>query len=539
MKFTPVYTTLSDGIVGRYYEILKKNFYEKIDVDKHAETYIAPKDEKCAEPEFTGKFIDVCTHYANSDQNEEALKKAKVVIDSILKNQRADGYLGCLETGKELEYFSVWNQAFTLLGMLSYAQMTGEEAVLEAAKKCTQYLYDTFITAGKDILDSTNDGTQHISILYSMVRLWELTGFAPAKALADHIIEKCEASDMNIVSFTDILKLRSQKGIEMIVIYLGLIRYGIVFDKPEMLSAAKRYWQQINDTQIRNTGNGTVEEFWRENGNAPMILDMAMRPNENCVAVGWIELSLTLFWLAPQAKYLDAIEKTFFNHILGSVSADGSDFAYYQSNVGKKNFSTSEDMYKCCRYRGFTLFSCLRDMLYYEKDDVITPVLYAPSVYKTDAVELICKTKYPEDGVLHFTADAKKEKSLRLRVPQWCDSATLTVNGNARTVPAGFVDVLLSGKTEIELALDFAVRRAEVVIEGRPYFEYHYGPMLLATDTCFGGDLSAALSADAVLTAQRTDGFLAHFVCGEVHLVDYASAGRKGGSTYSVWIPKR
>ena len=188
MNFTPVYTTLSDGIVGRYYEILKKNFYEKIDVDKHAETYIAPKDEKCAEPEFTGKFIDVCTHYANSDQNEEALKKAKVVIDSILKNQRADGYLGCLETGKELEYFSVWNQAFTLLGMLSYAQMTGEEAVLEAAKKCTQYLYDTFITKGKDILDSTNDGTQHISILYSMVRLWELTGFAPAKALADHIM---------------------------------------------------------------------------------------------------------------------------------------------------------------------------------------------------------------------------------------------------------------------------------------------------------------------------------------------------------------
>ncbi len=538
MNFTPVYTTLSDGIVGRYYEILKKNFYEKIDVEKHANTYVAPKDEKCAEPEFTGKFIDVCTHYANSDRNENALQKAKVVIDSILKNQREDGYLGCLEAGKELEYFSVWNQAFTLLGMLSYAQMTEDEAVFAAAKKCTQYLYDTFITEGKDILDSTNDGTQHISLLYSMVRLWELTGFAPAKALADHIIEACEASDMNIVSFTDILRLRSQKGIEMIVIYLGLIRYGIVFDKPEMLSAAKRYWQQINDTQIRNTGNGTVEEFWRENGNAPVILDMAMRPNENCVAVGWIELSLTLFWAEPQAKYLDAIEKTFFNHVLGSVSADGSDFAYYQSNVGKKNFSTSEDMYKCCRYRGFTLFSCLRDMLYYEKDDVIIPVIYAASKYETDEVKLISETQYPENGVIRFSAEAKKAKRLRLRVPVWSDGV-LTVNGESRKVQSGFTDVVLDGKCEIELKLDFTIRTKQVDIDGKHYLEYHCGPLLLAMDTCFGGNLNDAVSAQEKLVSVPMEGFLQHFVVGDVHLVDYASAGRKKDSSYSVWIPEK
>lgn len=539
MNFTPVYTTLTDGIVGRYYEILKKNFYERIDVAKHADTYVAPKDEKCAEPEFTGKFIDVCTHYANSDRSEEALAKAKVVIDSILKNQREDGYLGCLEAGKELAYFSVWNQAFTLLGMLSYAQMTGEDAVFASAKKCTQYLYDTFITEKKDILDSTNDGTQHISLLYSMVRLWELTGYAPAKALTDHIIEKCEASDMNIVTFTDILRLRSQKGIEMIVIYLGLIRYGMVFDRPEMLDAAMRYWQQIHDTQIRNTGNGTVEEFWRENGNAPMILDMAMRPNENCVAVGWIELSLTLFWHKPQAKYLDAIEKTFFNHILGSVSADGSDFAYYQSNVGQKNFSTSEDMYKCCRYRGFTLFSCLRDMLYYEKDDVIIPVIYAASTYETDDVKLVCKTNYPEDGILHFSVDTNKEKTLRLRVPQWCENATLIVNGQPQAAFAGFVDVAVFGKCEIELALDFSVRVKQVEIENKPYLEYHCGPLLLAMDTCFGGSLTDAVDAQAELVSAPMDGFIKHFKAGDIHLVDYASAGRVKGSSYSVWIPKR
>jgi len=538
MNYTPVYTTLADGVVGRYYEILKKNFYEKIDVDKHADTYVAPKDIKCAEPEFTGKFIDVCTHYANSDRNEAALEKAKVVIESILKNQRADGYLGCLAEGEELEYFSVWNQAFTLLGMLSYAQMTGDEAVFTAAKKCTQYLYDTFITKGNDILDSTNDGTQHISILYSMVRLWELTGFAPAKALADHIIERCEASDMNIVSFTDILKLRSQKGIEMIVLYLGLIRYALVFDKPEMLDAAKRYWQQINDTQIRNTGNGTVEEFWRENGNAPAILRMDMRPNENCVAVGWIEFSLTLFWGEPEAKYLDAIEKTFFNHILGSVSADGSDFAYYQSNRGKKNFSTSEDMYKCCRYRGFTLFSCLRDMMYYEKDDVIIPVIYAASKYETEEVTIVCDTEYPKNGLLRYSVETKKAKTLRLRVPQWSDGA-LTVNGQKKKVQPGFADINVDGKCEIVLELEYKVRVNRVKIEGERYLEYHCGPLLLAADTRFGTALTDSARFGAELAPLEDEDTLLCFKTGDVYLTDYASAGRKNESEYTVWIPEK
>ncbi len=535
MNYTPVHTTFTDGIVAWYYEILKKNFYEKIDVQKHAQTYIAPKADDCAEPEFTGKFIDVCTHYANSDRNPAALEKAKVVIESILENQRADGYLGCLAEGKETAVFSVWNQAFTLLGMLSYAEMTGDAAVLEAAKKCVQHLYDTFITNGKDILDSQNDGTQHISILYSMVRLWELTDFAPAKALADHIVERCEASDLNIISFENILDLRSKKGIEMIVIYLGLIRYATVFERPEAIEAAKRYWQQINDTQIRNTGNGTVEEFWRENGNAPVILDMEMRPNENCVAVGWIELSLTLFWLAPEAKYLDAIEKTFFNHVLGSVSADGSDFAYYQSNVGKKIFSTREDMYKCCRYRGFTLFSCLRDMAYYEKDDVIVPVLYAASKYETDEVKLVCDTQYPKNGVLRYSVESKCKKTLRLRVPAWSEG-TLTVNGQSKNVCAGFVDVDIDGKCEIVLELDFSLRVNRVQIEGKRYLEYHCGPLLLAMDTCFGGSLNDALSADAALTAEPAEGFLQHYRAGDMHLVDYASAGRKNDSEYSVWI---
>ena len=98
---------LTGGILKEYYEKLRENFYTGIDVDAHVKTYEGVHDGGYAEPEFTGKFIDVCTRYWDADGDERALSMAARVVESILRNQRADGYLGCLEPGNEAHAFSV------------------------------------------------------------------------------------------------------------------------------------------------------------------------------------------------------------------------------------------------------------------------------------------------------------------------------------------------------------------------------------------------------------------------------------------------
>ena len=82
----------------------------------------------------------------------------------------------------------------------------------------------------------------------------------------------------------------------------------------EIIDGACLYWEQLKNTQIRNTGGGTVYELWTENGNAPSFLPKNVKPNENCVTVGWIQMSLMLFYLRRDAKYLDAVETALFNH---------------------------------------------------------------------------------------------------------------------------------------------------------------------------------------------------------------------------------
>jgi DUF1680 family protein len=173
---------------------------------------------------------------------------------------------------------------------------------------------------------------------------------------------------LNFLEFDSILNLRSRKGIENFVILLGILKYAELTGDIQAVESVKKYWQELHDTQIRNTGNGTISELWSENGNAPAMLGVDQKASETCVAVGWIELSLSLFKITKDVKYINVIDKTLYNHILASISEDGDDFAYYQPNCGKKVRTTEAARYKCCRYRGFTLFTYMPDMLFFEDE---------------------------------------------------------------------------------------------------------------------------------------------------------------------------
>lgn len=531
-------TEITDGIISEQYQSLKKYFVNKISVDDHVKTYtIASSNLGYADPEFTGKYIDVCMHYYKNEGDKRALENAKKVIDSIIANQRADGYLGCLEKGAELIGFSIWSQGFTILGMLSYAEVTGDKNVVDAALKCGQYIANAFIgDGGADIFEAENGGSEHITVLYSMVKLWKKTNDDIIKSFIDHIINRCENSSMNIISFDNILELMSTKGIEMIVVYLGLLEYGKTFKDEAAIEAVRRYWKQIYDTQIRNTGNGTVNECWCEGGNKPAFLPIEGKPNETCVAVGWIELSLALFWTRQDVEYLSAIEKTFFNHMLASVSAEGDDFAYYQSNYGQKITHTSKNAYKCCRYRGYTLFSCLPELLYYTDKSTIIPTLYVSSEYEDEGVTIKCKSDYPANGHIEFDVNARENKKLCLRIPDFVEKYNVYINGVLEEIyhNDGFVCIEVCGNMKITLEFIYSPIINSVEINGDLYDEVIYGPLLLASDTHYSKDVSVGNE----IKKEEADYSIVHFKYKGIALVDYASAGScdPEKDRYSVWI---
>ena len=545
--FMKLKSSLAEGILLDRLQKVRANFYDKIDETVHAATYDPiERDEAYAEPEFTGKFMDICARYYERDGDARALAKGMAVVESIQKNIRADGYLGMLAAGNELRKFSVWNHAFTLYGLTRMYDVTGDPAIKALVIRAADWVYNAY--AGEnppDILEASNKGSQNITCFFAMLRAYEVTGERQYLDFVGRMIAYCESTDMNLLSFESILALRSRKGIEMLVVYLGVLKYGILTGEERAINAAKCYFDEVAATQIRNTGNGTIREDWTENGNAARLMPTEDKPNETCVAVGIIELAVSLFYTFQEPKYLDVIERTLFNHICGSLEKGGSDLAYYQGNYGKKIYRTDGGAYQCCRYRGFTLFSYLETMLYHFAGDTLTPILYAASEFACDGVTCKQTTAFPAEGEITFAISTNRPLRLRMRLPVWCESHSLTVDGEACALaPTGqYLTVSLAAGAHtvtLSLAETLTVRRHE--IDGKPYLSAEYGPLLLAQDTHYGGELWQPLAADAAFERVDPHGeAIVKFTSTDTTLVDFASAGGNDPEkdTYTVFIPEK
>ena len=133
MKNNGVEAKLCGGVLASCFDKVRRNFYERIRAEKHAEVYVGTHDLRYAEPEFTGKYMDICARYYEMEGDARALENGLAVVDSIRQNMRADGYIGCLESGNERAAFSIWNHGFTMYGITRMYEATGDESILALA----------------------------------------------------------------------------------------------------------------------------------------------------------------------------------------------------------------------------------------------------------------------------------------------------------------------------------------------------------------------------------------------------------------------
>ena len=146
---------------------------------------------------------------------------------------------------------------------------------------------------------------------------------------------------------------------------------------------------------------------------------------------------------------------------------------------------------------------------------------------------------------MKFRVKTQSAVTLRLRIPAWCDGYTLFVDGKVTdTAPAeGYVDAMLSsGEHEVTLVLREDVRVSHAEIDGKPYLSVEYGPLLMAHDTHFGGELWQTVSSDVKPRVLRADDTaIVRMEADEMTLVDFASAGGNDpeNDLYTVFIPER
>lgn len=559
---------IDGGILGDRYHKNIQNLFLRIDIQELKQVFESTHDEYYAEPEFVGQYIDTAIQLYKNERNKIFLDKAGEIVEVIIYKQRKDGYLGTYRPGLEFgRTFSIWNQAFLIMGLLSYYQVAKELCALNAAMRCADYIISGYMCSGSkfNLLLCCNQGIENSCIILQMARLYHISREKKYLEFCNFIIGKWEATTLKLVSNPSVFELGCLKGIEMLICYRGLVFLFGVTGKTAYLEAASKYWEDLKKRQIGITGNGSIAENWNYIGNKPVLLTNELRPNENCVGVGWMRFSADLFSKIGDKKYFDAFEDTLYNHLLGAQASDGSDFSYYQGNIGKKVHETLPGLYSCCRYRGMSLLSYLPQFIYWKDEDGFIVCLYCDSSVNTEhkgiKVRIVQKTEYPTNGKVRIIISPEQNVNfvLKLRVPSWCANCRICINGHTQnaSIVNGYVviDRLWSADNDsIDLTMDIPFRYQEATVDGDRSIALFYGSVLLAIDSRYETpiyDTQVEMPKKGFCLERlfdKSDGtsLLKFKIPGFIKknpkmitLVDYASAGSTDTNTdrFRVWLP--
>ncbi|MFN4180882.1 MAG: glycoside hydrolase family 127 protein [Armatimonadota bacterium] len=546
--------------------------------------------------EHVGKWLHAAVLTWQNSGNSELKAKIERVLSELIATQEPDGYLGTYDfptrwTMERERGWDVWVHKYVLIGLLTYVsgmkdgeqRTSGEnelkQKALDAACKAADLIQRTFGT-GEGQLDlmerSTHVGMASSSILQPMVWLYKVTGEKRYLDFCRYILWAWEHSPhgpkllSSLLSHGDVHRTANGKAYEMMSCLVGALElYRVLRDEDReeegksLLLAAQRAWDDIAANHLYITGGTSLGEHFQPDHHLPN--DGAV--SETCATVTLLQLTLELFRLTGDAKYMDVAERTVFNHLLAAQHPNGDRWCYFTPLEGQKNYRSDIN---CCASSGPRAIALLPTFVYtLDPDGGIRVNLYTQSELNLSeqGIRVVQETAYPYEGrvTLKLQVSEPKEFALRLRVPDWCEAATIAVNNEEpKQVNRGYFELCrrwVNGDT-VRLGLPMKLRTVIGTHTNEGKLALMYGPLVLAADERFlpkemksldeitamlAKELSLKVasvnSSDALWDDERV--FEAEGVLPTdpqqritLRLTDFAHAGAKG-TRFVIWLPRK
>ena len=239
--------------------------------------------------------------------------------------------------------------------------------------------------------------------------------------------------------------IRTRHANQHIPMIIGALRSYKSNQKPYYYNLAENFWRLVQGRYMYAMGGVGNGEMFRQP--YTQILSMATNGlqegeseaypdiNETCCAYNLVKLSKDLNCYNPDnAQYLDYIERTLYNQIIGSLNPDQYQTCY-QYAVGlnaTKPFGNETPQSTCCGGTGSENHTKYQQSAYFANDNTLWVGLYMPTTlhWKEKGVTIKQDCLWPAQHSAIKITEGVGDFTLKLRVPYWATQGfSIKVNG--------------------------------------------------------------------------------------------------------------
>lgn len=416
--------------------------------------------------EISGNYWTGLVMLAFTLNDPELIAKAESWVNGVLKNQRADGYLGTYYEEDALIYedYNAWGNACGMRALLYYYEATGRQDVFDAVYRSMLWFCDHWAGDKKTSYAG-------VYITNPMMYCYHKTG---DQRLLDFCLDYQEYlcdHDPNKTSYRSLLEPKliynSQHtaGYGNFCYMPALVYTGCGDEK--FLKATENGLRKIREKAMQASGGPTgFTEYL-----APVS---SIAETEYCSFAFFNSAYAAMSAITGEAKYGDYMEQMVYNGVQGARKKDERAIAYLSAPnqlFATKNSATDiRDMQvyapcypvSCCPVNSVVVIpDFIRGMALTDDQGNLYLNAYGPCKIRHQGMAIDQETMYPFRNTV--TLKVSGAGKVFCKVPGWSKGVDATVNGKAVSVTAdetGYFPVELTEQTSV-VTLNF---RAEIEV---------------------------------------------------------------------------
>jgi DUF1680 family protein len=411
------------------------------------------------------KALEGIAYTLKNNPDPELEKKADEWIDKFAAAQQPDGYINTYYTltgldkrWQNMDMHEMYCAGHMFEAAVAYLQTTGKRKLLDVSVKMADHIMSVFGPGKRHWVPG------HEEIELALVKLYNVTGQKKYLDFANWLLEerghgygnKGEEGAWNELShgswnapyYQDDKPVREMTDIaghavRAMYLYCGMADVAALKNDTGYVDAMHRLWDDVVLRNMYVTGGIGSMSYGNEGFSEDYDLPNYKAYCETCASVGMVYWNWRMNQFTGDSKYIDVLERSMYNGALAGISLAG-DLFFYVNPLASKGHHHRQAWYgcACCPSQISRFMPSIGNYIYGVSADALWVNLYIGNTAEFEvnkkSVKLHQETGYPWDGVVTLTVEslpAPLKKAVRLRIPEWCASYAIAVNGETVTSP--------------------------------------------------------------------------------------------------------